>query len=116
MHEFAIAQDIISSLEKNLPEDFAKITSIDIETGAFSGIVTDSLVFGLETIFADNRINNVEINIVKIEAKAVCECGNSYNLEDVFELCPKCGSAVRELNSGTEISVKSVNIKEDNNE
>ena len=31
-------------------------------------------------------------------------------------LCPKCGSAVRELNSGTEISVKSVNINEDNNE
>ena len=51
MHEFAIAQDIISSLEKSLPEDFAKITAIDIETGAFSGIVTDSLVFGLETIF-----------------------------------------------------------------
>ncbi len=116
MHEFAIAQDIVSSLEKSLPDEFALITSISIETGAFSGIVADSLIFGLETIFAEKQINNVEINMVKIEAKAVCECGNTYELEDIFELCPKCGSATRELNSGTEISVKSVNIKEDNNE
>ncbi len=116
MHEFAIAQDIISSLEQNLSEEFSLITSINIETGAFSGIVADSLVFGLETIFAEKQIKNVEVNIAKIEAKAECECGNTYKLEDIFELCPKCGSATRELNNGTEISVKSVNIKEDNDE
>lgn len=113
MHEFAIAQDIISSLEKNLKDDLNRITAIDIETGAFSGIVSDSLAFGLETIFAEKEIKTVEIKIVKIEAEAVCECGFTYKLEDIFELCPKCGSAVRELNSGTEISVKSVNIKEE---
>ncbi len=112
MHEFAIAQDIISSLEKNLKGDMNRITAIDIEAGAFSGIVSDSLSFGLEILFAEKHIGDVAVNITRTEAEALCECGVSYNLTDIFASCPKCGSVVRKLNNGTEISVKSVNIKE----
>ncbi|MEN8221682.1 MAG: hydrogenase maturation nickel metallochaperone HypA [Acidobacteriota bacterium] len=116
MHEFAIAQDIISSLEQQLKEDLKMITSIEIEAGAFAGIVTDSLVFGIEAILAEKKIRDVDVRVDQAEAEALCECGNSYKLKDVFDLCPKCGSAVREMKSGTELSVKSVNIKESEDE
>lgn len=116
MHEFAIAQDIISSLELQLKEDLKMITSIEIEAGAFAGIVTDSLVFGIETILAEKKITNVDIRIDQAEAEAVCECGCSYKLKDVFELCPECGSAIREMKNGTELSVKSVNIQDNKDE
>ncbi len=116
MHEFAIAQDIISSLKTSLKDDMRDITAIDIEIGAFSGIVTDSLSFGLETIFAENDIANVRINIKKCKAEATCKCGNKYVISDIFELCPKCGSASRDISSGTEILVKSVNLRDKENE
>ncbi len=116
MHEFAIAQDIVSSLELQLKEDLKMITSIEIEAGTFAGIVTDSLVFGIETILAEKKILDVDIIVDEANAEALCECGSAYRLNDVFELCPKCGSAVREMKSGTEISVKSVNIKDNKDE
>jgi len=112
MHEFALAQDIISSLETKFKDDLKTITSIDIEAGVFSGIVTDSLAFGLETLFLEKQVKDVEINIGMTEAKAICECGNIYNPKAVFELCPKCGSTVRTFEKGTDVLVKSVNLRE----
>ena len=112
MHEFAIAQDIVSSLEQQLKEDLNMITSIEIEAGAFAGIVSDSLVFGLETFLAEKEIRDVDVMIRQVEAEAVCTCGTVYKLKDVFELCPQCGSAAREMKNGTDLSVKSVHLKE----
>jgi len=114
MHEFAIAQDIVTSLSKNLQENFVKITEINIEAGTFSGIVTDSLSFGLEVLFKENNIDDVKINIAKSETTAVCECGKKYVVKDIFDFCPACGSPEREISSsGTEIMVTSVEVKEE---
>lgn len=114
MHEFAIAQDIVTSLSKNLQENFAKISKINIETGTFSGIVNDSLSFGLEALFKERNIDDVKINIAESETTAVCECGKKYVVKNIFAFCPACGSPERDISSnGTEITVTSVEVKED---
>ena len=115
MHEFAIAQDIIFSLEKSLGEDFGRISRINIEVGSFSGIVSDSLKFGLETLLkTENVKGRVDININEKETTATCECGNEYKIETVFDLCPVCHSSVRDIGNGMNIFVDSVEIKEAN--
>ncbi|MEN8153137.1 MAG: hydrogenase maturation nickel metallochaperone HypA [Acidobacteriota bacterium] len=113
MHEFAIAQDIVTSLSNNLQEDFLRISKINIEVGTFSGVVTDSLSFGLEALFKESKIEGVKINISENETTAVCECGKDYLVKDIFDLCPHCGSTSRDISDGTEISVTSVEIKEE---
>jgi len=113
MHEFAIAQDIVTSLSKKLQEDFKKIYKINIEVGTFSGIVNDSLSFGLEALFKENNIADVKINITKSETGAVCECGNKYVVKDIFSFCPVCGSSKREMSNSTEITVTSVEVREE---
>lgn len=116
MHEFAIAQDIISSLEKSLGNDFKKINKINIGIGSFSGIVTDSLSFGLETLFkTENITSEVEINITERETIAECECGNKYKIKGIFDFCPVCNSPVRKISGEmTEIYVDSVEIEKEN--
>lgn len=113
MHEFAIAQDIVTSLSNNLKENFAKISKINIEVGTFSGIVFDSLSFGLEAVFKENKIEDVKINIAESETTALCECGKKYVVKDIFEFCPACGSPKREISNGTEIIVTSVEVEEE---
>jgi len=115
MHEFAIAQDIASSLEKSLGNEFKKITTINIGIGTFSGIVSESLTLGLETIFKINNINDsIKINIKERECIAKCECGNMYKIKNIFDICPKCSSPVREIPEGMDIFVDSVEISEEN--
>jgi Zn finger protein HypA/HybF involved in hydrogenase expression len=116
MHEFAIAQDIVISLGEKLGNDINLLTGIDIETGAFSGIVDDSLMFGLETLLLDRGIKDVKIGIIHKSAEAVCNCGRTYLINDIFELCPDCGSAGREIPHGTDISVTSVSMRETEND
>jgi len=82
MHEFAIAQDITSSLQKSLGEDFKNLSKINIEIGCFSGIVADSLSFGLETLIGiEQGDSNLLIDIREKEANAKCECGHKYKVK-----------------------------------
>jgi hydrogenase nickel incorporation protein HypA/HybF len=110
MHEFALAQNIIASIEANIDEDLQKLTAIHIEVGEFAGVVVDSLQFGLQVALQDRDINGVRIDVSTVPATAVCECENEYNLSDMFQNCPRCSSYKRKVISGTDVIVRSVEV------
>lgn len=112
MHEFALAHDIINTIRKEVTEDLGKILAIHIDVGAFSGVVPDSLDFGLKVILEEKDNGKVKIDINTVPTVAACECGNKYQLQDIFECCPACQSYERQLLSGTDITIKSVEINE----
>jgi signal transduction histidine kinase len=112
MHEFALAQDIVDTIRKEVTEDLEKILVINIDVGAFSGVVVDSLDFGLRAILPGGSNGSINITINTVPTVAACECGNKYNVQDIFESCPACQSYDRKLISGTDIIIKSVEIDE----
>lgn len=111
MHEFAIATDIVNTIKTNYTEAFKKLTSINIIVGKFSGTVIDSLKLGLETVLKDYRLNKVVLLISENDAEALCECGNRYKLKDVFDTCPKCNSLKREIVSGRDVFIDSIEFE-----
>ncbi len=113
MHELALAQDIIETISTKVTRDLQKLSKINIEVGAFSGIVMDSLDFGLQAILADKNIPNAKINITEVPTIARCECGNEYRLREILETCPLCRSFNRKLISGMDIIIKSVELLEE---
>ena len=113
MHEFALAEDIIASLEKKLTDNFAKMTNIYIDVGAFSGVVLESLKFGLELILKDRGLQDVGIQLNLQPARIKCECGEEYTIESVFEACPSCSSLNRAVETGTDVIINSVDLDED---
>jgi hydrogenase nickel incorporation protein HypA/HybF len=112
MHEFALAQDIVKTITKQVTDDLGKITGINIEIGAFSGVVADSLEFGIQVVFAEKKLPEVNVNIVKIATIALCACGKEYELNEIFEGCPGCGSFERKILSGADIMINSVELSE----
>lgn len=112
MHEFALAQEIVATISSKVTEGLENIQSIDIDVGAFSGVVVDSLDFGLQALFEEEHVNDIQINITTIPTIALCACGNEYQLREIFEMCPKCQSFNRKLVSGTDIIIKSIELKE----
>lgn len=113
MHEFALAQDIVATITQQVTENLEKITHINIDVGAFSGVVAESLEFGINVIFAEKNIPGVKVNILKVPTIARCKCGNEYQLNEIFESCPKCGSFERKIISGMDIVIKSVELLEE---
>jgi hydrogenase nickel incorporation protein HypA/HybF len=112
MHEFAIAQDIFETIGRNVGEDLSKITAIHIEVGEFSGVVIESLEFGLNVVLQDKNLADVKVNISMVPAAAVCECKYEYPIKDILDACPQCSSYNRKITSGTDVIIKSIEIEE----
>ncbi len=112
MHEFALAQDIIETIDRSVSGSLSKITAIYIEVGEFSGVVIESLEFGLNVVLQDKNLADAKVNISMVPAAAECECQNRYRVKDILEACPKCHSYNRKIISGTDVIIKSVEIEE----
>ena len=113
MHEYALAQDILTTIGEKVTPDFQKLGKINVDVGAFSGVVAESLDFGIQTILADKNAQGVLVNITKIPTRAQCQCGTEYELTDVFCVCPSCQSIERNLLSGTDVVINSVELLEE---
>lgn len=113
MHEFALAQDIITTISEKVTDNFEKIFAINIEVGAFSGVVVESLDLGLRLILKEKNHQEIKININQIPTIALCECGRKYEIKDIFENCLECNSYYRKIISGKDIMINSVELKED---
>jgi len=110
MHEFSLAQDIMETISRSVNENLEKITAIDIDVGEFSGVVVDSLEFGLTLVLEDKNLSHVKINITTVPAAAVCECSHQYQIKDILASCPKCQSFNRKITSGADVIIRSVEI------
>ncbi len=108
MHEYAIASDIVGTIRTNYSEHYKSLTAINISIGKFSGIVTDSLDFGIEAILKEDGIDNVKIVFSEAIAEAECECGHKYKVENMFGQCPKCKSSIRKMLSGDGVIIETI--------
>ncbi len=113
MHEFALAQNIVETLKDQMNKDLSKLVKVTIDVGHFSGVVADSLEFGLTTIFTENNLKNVTITINKVPTLAKCQCGKEYEIREIFENCQSCQSFSRKIISGMDIVINSIELKDE---
>jgi len=112
MHEFALAEDIIKTIGTSVNHNYESISQINIEVGPFSGVVIDSLEFGIQIIMKEKSNSTVKINVKQVPAMAQCQCGKSYAFTAMFDGCPVCNSLQRKIISGMDILINSVEIRE----
>lgn len=112
MHEFALAENIITTVCEKITGDLTNVSEINIEVGVFAGVVTESLEFGLKLILNEKNVPDITININEVPAEIKCECGKKYKITDMFEGCPDCASFNRSISSGTDVLINSVELKD----
>jgi len=112
IHEFALAEDIVRTIGTRINHDFENISQINISVGSLSGVVIDSLEFGLQIIMKEKKNPSVRINIIQVQARAQCQCGKKYTLRSMFDECPACKSLQRKIISGIDIVINSIEIRE----
>ena len=113
MHEMSIAINIIDIATREAVKAKAKkVNSIDIEIGSLSGVVVEALDFALQIAVKDSILESAEVNIMEICGRAKCnQCSKEFELKDLYEICPLCGSPDITILQGQEMRVKTMNIQ-----
>jgi hydrogenase nickel incorporation protein HypA/HybF len=114
MHELSIAQNIIETVQSNVPKsDWEHIAAVRLKIGTGAGVVADSLEFSFDAVKADSKINNAYLEIESIPFRIHCNvCDVDMDAENGMALCEKCGSADTKIISGTELIISEIEITE----
>jgi len=110
MHEFSIAMSIIEIAEAEAKKANATaINELVLDIGTLAGIEFYALDTAMEMAVKNTQLENAKIKINKIRARARCsDCGEEFDIEDVFDACPECGGVYHELLCGKELQIKSL--------
>lgn len=113
MHELSIAEDIFAIIEQSMGKK-TLLKSVDVTIGPLSGILPDALSFVFAEVAEFKGFGRPKLIMNKTDVKIICaDCNERYSTDDLYSTCPKCNSMDREIISGDEFTVDSVELLED---
>lgn len=126
MHEFSIAQELVSQLKWLLASHQKNfVTCIKLSIGEFSGVVPDSLLFSLK-ILAEQEpsLMGMKVNVQRSTVVYTCSrCGHNFHEKDAFHgnnlgmfqgvsmPCPLCGNEFCTHRGGDELLLLTVEME-----
>jgi hydrogenase nickel incorporation protein HypA/HybF len=113
MHELVLSDNIVRAVLAEVSVPKSRIMAIGIDVGALSTVNASSLEFCLRAVLDEGGMPHTEVRLNLVPAKVKCSCGLQYTTDDVFSACPGCGSFVREVVEGTEVSVRYVELEDE---
>lgn len=114
MHERSLAQALLTQIgEYAAPFDAAKLATIRLSVGVFSGIEPDLFLMALEELLAESVYGGaqVEMNVVSLEAECP-DCGRQFAVVSFSFTCPGCGCQRTRILRGEELVLESLVLKE----
>jgi hydrogenase nickel incorporation protein HypA/HybF len=110
MHELSIMMNIVDIAEEQVHKASASsVDRIEIEIGQLAGVEMDAFDFAWEIAIDKTVLQHAEKVIHRIEGKARCtECETEFQMSELFDPCPNCGSYFSNLLAGKELRVKSL--------
>jgi hydrogenase nickel incorporation protein HypA/HybF len=112
MHELSIAEGIVRIAERETTKANAiKVDTIELEIGTLAGIELDALDFVWSSAVKGSVLENAKKKITIVQGEAECEeCKRIYELNEIFDSCPSCGSYLKTIMKGKELFVKSLEL------
>ncbi len=114
MHEFSIAMSIIDAVEEESRKaNASSVSSLTLDIGTLAGIEFYALETALEMAVNNTILEDSEIIINKIIARAEClGCGNEFNINTVTDECPSCSGLFHIIIAGKELKIKSIVVED----
>ena len=113
MHELSIAQNIIEIVEEHAKKLHAlAVSEVELDIGLVSGVIPETLEFVMDVAVKDTLLEGAKIKINVIPAKAKClNCLKDFEIDEIYTMCPHCGSLQFEIVRGKELKVRSIKIE-----
>jgi len=112
MHELSIAMGIVNIAEEETRKAQARVVErIELEIGALAGIELESLYFVWPSAVKGTVLEKAERRIHQIEGQGRCiDCGRVFELDQLYDACPDCGSNYSDIVQGREVRVKTLEV------
>ncbi|MCC6476678.1 hydrogenase maturation nickel metallochaperone HypA [bacterium] len=116
MHELYVAQCILDSAEKALPDDVAgsSVREIVVLVGRLDAIVNDSLTFLFDVIKAERGFPSAALRIDVEPVSCRClRCTEQFAVPDVdCFFCPECNSRDVKVLTGRGIRIMEMTVED----
>lgn len=112
MHELSIVKSIVDIAEDQVQKAGARaVEKIELEIGYLAGVEWQALDFVWEMGVKESVLERSERQIDRIPGKARCmECGQEYQMQELYDACPQCNSYFNEILQGKELRVKALTV------
>ncbi|MDM7993388.1 MAG: hydrogenase maturation nickel metallochaperone HypA [Candidatus Fermentibacter sp.] len=108
MHELSVASEILDVVEEALGHR-ESLRAVDLVLGPLSGVSAEALDFCFTEMASQRGFGRPVLRIRPTVAVVKCaECGASYEASDLAACCPACGGVFKQVLSGRECSVESI--------
>ncbi len=117
MHELKIAEELIGIIiEVAESENLKKVTKVNIQFGKMIQIVPDIFQFVFESAVKGTVAKNAKLKLEILPVVFVCnKCKEEAEIDDLFFVCPRCGSNDLELIQGRETIIESIEGEKNTN-
>ncbi len=112
MHELSLAESMINTALRTDGVGADNLRVLNIKCGALSGVNAQTLEFCIQIVAERLGIENVSVVIEEVRPQLQCSCGQSYNAEDIFSECPRCGKTQHRITGGKDVFLESVEVND----
>ncbi len=114
MHELSIALALVEQVEAvRAAHGERPVVAVGVRVGSWRSVVRESLVFYYEAVTRGTALEGSRLEVETVQATAACRaCGERFEVEGPFLICPRCGAVGGELLSGDELQLVSVELED----
>jgi len=110
VHEFSLAEEMLVMISDVIGSG-RRLERVNLVIGPLSGVSADSLRFCFTELAAMRGLGSPDLVVEEPPASLRCRsCGLSYEVHEFVEGCPACGSMERDILSGMECMLESIEV------
>jgi len=116
MHEFSIAQSIVSALEMEIgamAQRPGKVLEVSVVLGKMHQVVIESLQMAWEALSSDSPVLEGSSLVIKTRPVVLLcrSCGKASEKGGLLFVCPACGARDVEITGGREFFIEEMKVE-----
>jgi len=114
MHEASLAARVLRIAGAAAAGRETRVVRITVSVGELAGVMPEALLFAFDALKKNTPLAGASLVLEKERMCARCGgCGAEYTPGGFPYLCPSCGSNVFQIVRGEDVSVKKMELKQD---
>jgi hydrogenase nickel incorporation protein HypA/HybF len=113
MHEISLCESILQILEQQAKaQHYSKVKTVWLEIGTLAGVEIEALRFSFDVVVQGSLADHARLEIIEVPGQAWCmPCGRNVVVQQLYDLCPYCGSHQLQVNGGDQMRIKELEVE-----